>query len=286
MKQVNDIISKDEYTFIIDELHKILENHNAQLHNMCRDYYQKTDGIWPIIKYVLDRIETIFNLLIMQEAVWDAEIIFRSMLEVYFRIKYIILDPSEYDNKLNEYWHIMHDINKIKQSNKLSLYSNSIFQIPHHNLIYQPLLLNKNDLDNIITKYPSSVRKEISKKWAINEIINLLQKATGFETIGLLSFEYQRISHIVHGDEMGIGIIQERYNRKQEEYEITTISHIFRLFSTLFTISHQLVCDIKLFLDTIDPKYEVLDKLPDILENKLNKLNDVIFSDKVYDDYR
>ena len=101
------------------------------------------------------------------------------------------------------------------------------------------------------------------------------------EILTTLSHSYRISSHVMHGDETGIGIINERKNRSKEEQEKGNSGHYLRLMSDCLTYQTMLSYELMLFL-----KLEEKTKFYFNNHNKINELEALIskYSGRVFDD--
>lgn len=103
-----------------------------------------------------------------------------------------------------------------------------------------------------------------------------------------LAHSYRMSSHVMHGDETGVLIIEERESRKQEEKDKANAGHYLRLMSDCSVYSAFVAIETMSFLNLPDKRkffFENQNTLEDIQE-LIKKYQGKVFDDPDYDKYR
>ncbi len=105
---------------------------NSTILRCCviKNHYQELTDIQPIVNFIDNRIDTIL-LLTENLRLWDAEMQFRSALEVTAKLSRIVLasDRDTRDKRISEFWDDMYEINILKRAKKARSYMNLPFDI-------------------------------------------------------------------------------------------------------------------------------------------------------------
>lgn len=219
---------------ITEKYFEIINLNNIELIGIIRDNYSSINSVYPLIEFVISRLEAVTKL-VVDDRLWDAEIIMRSALETFIKYMFVMTASKDQQKQLiDEYWNSLAEINHLKLSEQakknLSYFDNSEI----HRLAYLPLVLSEEYENELRKKWPKTERKRIEQKWSFTEMIFSISKAyegKPLEVIVTLTHSYRMSSHVMHGDETGINIIKERENRSKEEYEKAHAGHYLRLLS-------------------------------------------------------
>ena len=219
---------------ITQKYFEVINLNNLELIAILRDHIDEVNPIYPLIEFVISRLETVTTLVI-DDRIWDAEIILRSALETFTKFLFITTaEKDEQKKRIEEYWISLAEINKLKLSEQgkknLKHFGNSEL----HRLAYLPLVLSEEDENELRKKWTKSERQKVEQKWSFTEMILSISKAyegKPLEMLITLTHSYRMSSHVMHGDETGILIIKERESRSQEEYQKAHAGHYLRLLS-------------------------------------------------------
>jgi hypothetical protein len=223
----------------ITEVHLSLINlNNIELFRIIKNNYKEVEQIFPLIEFIIDRLETVTTLTISDKT-WDAEIVLRSALETFIKLVFITsADKTEQHKRLDEFWYDLAEVNSLKQSeqakkNLLYLGNNEI-----HKLAYSPNVLTDEQELKLRAKWSKTDRQRLEQKWSFTEMVISLSKNYRGKPMSMfvtLSHSYRMASHVTHGDETGILIISERNSRIQEEKDKAYFAHYLRLLSDCLT---------------------------------------------------
>lgn len=262
---------------------------NIELFGRIKKEPEKIKPLYPIIAFIIERLCTVTNLTI-QDSVWDAEIVYRCALETFMKFIFITTaEEPEQTVRLKEFWEDLAEIKSIKLSEqaKKNLHLFGDLEISH--LAYSPLLLTEENELRLKSKWPKVKRQQLEQKWSFTEIIVSLAKnyrGNPLESFIGFTHPYRMASHVSHGDETGILIIQERQSRSSEERDIANFAHYLRLMSDSFMFTtwtaietvNFLKQDVKFFLD--------LQKSLEDIRSIIDKYHLKVFDDPVYNKYR
>lgn len=211
-----------------------INKNNLELYRVVSLHLQEVQPIFPLLQFILSRIETV-TVLTTSDKLWDAEIILRSALETFVKFTFITsADKIEREKRLDEYWNLLAEVNAIKHSEQAKLNLKFLGHLETHNIAFTPILLPKKDENTLRSKWSKSARQKLEQKWSFTEMVASISKnyrGKPLELFTTLTHGYRMSSHVTHGDETGILIIVERNERTQEEQNVANFAHYLRLLS-------------------------------------------------------
>lgn len=241
------------------------------------------DGIIPLYEFILERLNAV-ALLVENDLTWDAEIVLRSVTECMVKYLYICLSPEgEREEKKKEFWEDLEEINRIKQSKQakrmLDLFpDNEIMQTT-----FKPIIVSREEEELITSKKSRKERQNLEQKWSFSELVRFLSENYGGINMPLilgLTHNYRMSSHLIHADETGISIIQERKTRTLEQQEVVNMAHFGRLYSDIVYYSIMAAIGImevlkedKQFYFTLGKTFEELNKIIEWYNNRIFDLD-------------
>ncbi|MEZ4935074.1 MAG: hypothetical protein R2788_23445 [Saprospiraceae bacterium] len=230
---------KDKHT-IVSTYYHCIDINNKELFDRLEKHYEKCNRLYPIIRFISERLSTVW-FLTLHDKLWDADIIDRSVLEVIIKLTFILKSPdkNEFETRLNEYWNDLWEISSLKHSDQAKKQL-TYFKDRHSQLAYIPLLLSEEEEMKLREKWNRKDRNRLTQKWSFSEMLFSLMKdydGQPFDMLIGLAHEYRMCSHIAHGDESGIGMIDERKSRKEDEREAVHRGHFIKLLSNCLAYS-------------------------------------------------
>jgi hypothetical protein len=282
---------EDDREVITQKYFELINLSNLELFGVIKEHLDESNQIFPIIKFILARVEVVLQLTI-SDKLWDAEIILRSAFET--TIKFIFITTStgeERDIKLEEYWDSLSKINSLKLSDQAKRNLRFFGDSQMHRFAYLPLILSEEKELELRQKWTKAERQKIEQKWSFTEMINQISKkneGTGLEMILALGHGYRMSSHVIHGDETGIGIIDERESRTPEERDKAHRGHYLRLFSDALSICSLIGIETMAFLSLSEKRKFFFDNVAKLKEIEAleEKYKGKVFDDPDYDQYR
>lgn len=224
---------KDKLT-IVNQYYECIEANNRELFSRLDNDISKSKSIYQLVKFIDDRLSAVWFLTI-NDKLWDADIIDRSVLEALMKLNFIVYAPTDEEKKkrLNEFWNDLWEINSLKHSEHskkhLKHFPDKLSQLAHLSVI-----LTDKEEEELKSKWNRKDRKALEQKWSFSEILFSLikdYKGQTFEMMIGLAHEYRMCSHIAHGDETGINIIAERKSRPDDQRQIVNRGHFIKLLS-------------------------------------------------------
>ncbi len=270
---------------------ELLNGSNILLFGIVKDHLVAAQPIIPIVTFIMQRLETVVELT-SSYRIWDAEIVLRSAMETFVKLLYITTaSDDDRSKRLDEFWISLAEINSIKMSEQAKKNLKIFGESEVHRVAYMPLLLPEHLEVELSEKWPRKKRQEVEKRWSFTEIINYIaseRKGTPWENITALSHGYRMSSHVAHGDEIGIQIIEERNSRSDEERNKSDRSHYLRLLSDCLVFTTQTGAMTMLYLELDNDQHLFFDIMKDIqsIEELEAKYKDKIFEESYYDKYR
>ncbi len=281
----------EDKIIITEKYIELLNNSNIRLFEIVKEYLEETQTVFPLAVFIFERIETVIELTSCYR-IWDAEIVLRSAMETFIKFMYITTaSKEERAQRIDEFWNSLAEINSIKMSEQakknLQVFENSEV----HRIAYTPLILPEKLEAELRKKWPRKNRKEVEKRWSFSEIINEISsknKGTPLENIVALSYGYRMSSHVMHGDETGIQIINERNSRPEEEKNKSYRSHYIRLLSDCLAITTQtgVLTMHYLGLEKEQEYFSDILKEIEVIEDLEDKYKDKIFEETYYNKYK
>jgi len=276
---------------ITETYFETLNLNNLELFGVIKEHLDEIQPIFPIIKFVISRLETV-STLTTDDRIWDAEIVLRSALETLIKLLFIInADEDEQKKRIDEYWNQLSEINSLKLSNQAITNLECFPESEAHKLAYSPIILSEEKLNQLRTKWSKKERQKLEQKWSFSQMIMSLSKnfnGKEFKMLEGLLYSYRMCSHVTHGDETGVLIIEERDGRSPDQKDIAYNAHYLRLISDCAWYSYWLTINVLKFLKVEEKiKYfsENMTRLEKV-ENLCKKYHDLLFDDEDYDKYR
>lgn len=281
----------EDKEIITQKYFEIINHNNIELIGVIKDNYEQISPVFPLIEFILARLETIATLII-DDRIWDAEIIMRSALETFIKFLFITTaDKDEQLRRIEEYWQYLSEINKLKLSEQAKRNLKYFTDSEMHKLAYLPLVLSDEEENEIRAKWTKAERQKLEQKWSFTEMILSISKANEnnpLEMVATLAHGYRMSSHVMHGDETGIQIITERQSRSAEEFEKAHAGHYLRLLSDCSVYCAFIGIETVSFLGLDEKRdffFKNLDKLDEV-KNLFERYKDRVFDDEMYSQYR
>lgn len=255
-------------------------------------YNPQLESIYPLVRFTMDRLHAVLTLTV-NYMLWDAEIILRSVIESYVKLAFICSaeNQDEQKKRLDEYWILLAEILELKESEQAKKNLDLLPQSESHRIAFSPIVLSEEREKELRVKWTKKERQRLEQKWSFTEILNSLSKNYNGKPqpiFDVLSYSYRTSSHITHGDETGVLIIQERDSRTIEEQEKAYNGHYLRLLGDVLSLSTQVAFECINFLKQPKESQFFIDNSNSIkeVENLEKKYKGRVFEDKDYDRYR
>lgn len=219
---------------ITERFFEVINTNNIELFGIIKENLVEVNQIFPLIKFIISRLETVITLT-TSDRLWDAEIVLRSALEAF--VKFMFITTAKGDERMkriDEYWNLLPEVTSIKQSNQAKKNLEFFGESETHRLAYSPLVLHEELEKELREKWPKPDRQRLEQKWSFSEIVLSISrenKGHPLEMLGTLAHSYRMSSHVMHGDETGVLIIEERQSRSKEERDKVNAAHYLRLMS-------------------------------------------------------
>lgn len=257
---------------------------NIECFGLIKENFEKVRKVFPLIEFILERVETMTTL-ILDNRLWDAEIVNRSALETLVKFLFIITaGEQEKEKRLTEFWESLAEINSLKQSMQTTRNLKYFGESEIHRVAFSPLILPESLEVSLREKWTKAERLKLEQKWSFTEMLLSISKTfhgKPFETLIALSHSYRMGSHVLHGDETGILIIKERNSRSHNEKLIAERGHYLRLLSDCFAYCILIAVEISEYLNLKEKTDEFIE-----IRNKVDSISDLIskYSGKVFED--
>ena len=262
---------------------------NKELFTRLSNNTKKSGDIYQIVNFITDRLAAVW-FLTRNDMLWDADIIDRSALETLIKLVFIVQSPDENEQKqrLTEFWSDLSEIHSLAQSEQ-SKKQVKYFKDKASQLAHLPMILTEEQELVLRNKWNKRDRNKLSQKWSFTPMLYSIAESYNGKPLDMivgLAHEYRMCSHLSHGDETGIGIIEERRSRPERDRELVHRAHLIKLLSnclayaswTAVTVMEYLGEDKKFFFDI----YQKLDQI-----KKLEQpYHEAVFDDPDYDKYK
>ena len=237
------------FDYIVDEVQNLLDS-NPDVVN----------SIQPLAKFIIDRSATV-ALLTQQRKLWDAEIIFRAILEVLS--KFLIITTQENENdlnkKLDEYWSQISDMERLR-------YSKVVENIVEGGNIYdadkfKETILTDEERTELESKVPKAKQQVLSNDWSFNVIVRELYKNPKLNPLvskEVLHFFWKMSSHVAHGDKVGLNAIRLRL-LIEEGKEFRDTTQYLKLIKGVTTSCYWVAAQLASFVKDTKKNEEILE---------------------------
>ncbi|WP_165044758.1 DUF5677 domain-containing protein [Dysgonomonas sp. ZJ709] len=248
--------------------------------------------IYPLVKFTMDRLHSVLTLTV-NFMIRDAEIILRSAIESLIKLTFICSAESKDEQKirLDEYWVSLAEILELKESEQAKKNLRTLPDSQKHKIAFLPIILSEEREKELREKWTKKKRQQLEQKWSFTELLNSLSKnykGKPYPILDVLSYSYRMSSHVTHGDETGVLIIQERDSRSIEEQEKAYNGHYLRLLSDVLTLCTQVAFECIAFIEKPEELHFFVENLNQIkaIEYLEKKYKGRVFEDVAYDQYR
>lgn len=211
------------------------------------------DMSWKHFDYSVKRSNSIV-ILIQNNAFWDAEILARPLIECTVRLCFVCYSPREERRTLvKEYNESLYEINKLEQSEKAKKSLTIAPARDRGRVLLEGLILSSEEEDRIRASWPKSRRQALKQKWSFSEMVRQLDKWTKpFFKADLFSafiHSYGISSHLIHADESGIGVINDRERRADQERHMMDTAHMHNLLDLVLVSSMLMTAGLSIALN-------------------------------------
>jgi hypothetical protein len=205
--------------------------------------------LFPFVRFIIDRADTVFVLAGMDK-IWDAEMVQRAMNEAFMKLMYTLVpgDMEVIEQRLKEYWEIMHMHDAKRHSEKCKL----LIKAGVVGKNFQSMVLTEEQEAEILADPiwgMKSQRDQLKTRWGYTEMLKDVMKRLGVENVPSFDFfgyYYKMSSHIVHADERGLRVIDERRQRHPLWLKVTNIAN----FTKLLRVNNEMLFWVRFVADT------------------------------------
>lgn len=148
-------------------------------------------------------------ILLLEQAIFDADILLRTVMEGTIKYCYLMTGTiEERNNKEYIYRECLSEIDKITDHYKAADTIKILKEFSYNNLKpFESLLLDNDLLEDLQLKYPSKIRKQLKNEWSYQSLLrSLAESANEYKAqLGTIS-TYALTSHFIHYDWTGISM--------------------------------------------------------------------------------
>jgi hypothetical protein len=214
--------------------------------NFCMPVLKDANQVEPQTGFVLNLLGLSCHttsesalLLTRYARVWDAEVLYRSVLEG--TVKYLFMchaDPAVRATRVAEYWQLLPEHDRLKRHERIAQFRSLIGKTSPSSETLGDLLLTDEEAAALRAQYPRKQRKALAQQWSFSEIIKaLVEEIPGKEELGMLAHAYGSASHTVHQDADGTAMIYERLRRGEQRRELIELAHASRQVNDAFSFA-------------------------------------------------
>jgi|GEM_PF-1123756 len=191
--------------------------------------------------YCIERINSIL-LLLQHNSLWDAEIVARPLIECSVRLCYVCYAPtgSQID-LIQEYDRSLYEINRLEQSERAKKSAASEYSYDGSDVDPNPSILSEDAENHLRSLWPKSTRKALKQKWSFSEMVRQIDIWTKpyfkRELFSGFIYSYGIGSHLIHADESGMGLVQNRNQKEPDEIKMVERAHLLKLLNLVLTSS-------------------------------------------------
>jgi hypothetical protein len=205
-------------------------------------------GLPPLARFVCAQLFIDCNLssesvllLIKEGKEWDADLISRSVMEGTFKFTYLLQGRHEdIERKANEYWEILPLFHRIRHSENVE---NFLRHIPDADeqkwRALTELTIHDSEVEVIRSQFSKSARRALEEQWSFFGICKSFASSenAGLRVFSSLAHGYAMSSHLLHKDADGIGMVWERFGRKEQRQQAVKLGHSARVVSDVCSFS-------------------------------------------------
>jgi len=259
--------------FDYNEIKSAVKSESAKSFNKTSLYFKELIknnidefiDIIPITNFISERIFTVIHLLEVDK-VWDAEIILRTVLESFMKALYILTqrNPKDYAERLDEYWGVLDEIERINQSEKAKefLKNDRILNIE----TIKGLILSEEEekeIKNIPSWSNRKYRVALKNSWSYSGILLYLmkdEKTPPLISFELLQFYYKISSHIAHGDKTGINLVRRFPKPSHDRVKLQDITQYIKIVKIINDITSWLSLELAIHTANQEAINKIMDE--------------------------
>jgi hypothetical protein len=217
-------------SLMFDLIHDARDTH-PELHGFSSRHFS----------FCIERINSIL-LLLQHNSLWDAEILARPLIECTVRLCYVCYAPAGLQTELiQEYDRSLYEINRLEQSERAKKTAVSDYPSDGLDDTRNPSILSEDAENHLRSLWPKSKRQALKQKWSFSEMVRQLGLWTKPHFRGELFspfiFSYGISSHLIHADESGMGVVQNRNEKEPDEIKMVERAHLLKLLNLILTSS-------------------------------------------------
>jgi hypothetical protein len=135
-------------------------------------------------------------------AIWEADILLRTLFEGTLKYIYILQDCLDEKSELiEEYYSIIPEMQKISDHEKAVEAINTLKLVGVDKHPFQVSILSVEELEKLKERYPKNRIKDLSQKWSYKNILrNLIIKDNTYKLLASTLYAYSLSSHLIHYD--------------------------------------------------------------------------------------
>lgn len=171
---------------------------------------------------------------------WDAEILYRSVLEGTFRFAFLCCgNEAERDRRFMEFTEALPDVARLKRDDRArQVLSTREDPSTEEDRPYRDLLLSPAEAAELKEKYPSAERRTLNNRWGFVSIAEQLCKDDPPVKLanGMLH-AFMMSSHAAHKDIESLRMVWDREGREKARKDALELAHAARVLQELIQFS-------------------------------------------------
>ncbi len=179
-------------------------------------------------------------ILLQNQAVFDADILLRSIMEGTVKYCYLMIGNSdEKESKCDEYEHILYEIDRLNDHKKAKEAVEILKTFSQNNTgPFESMILSEEEATILAEKYPAKTKNRITNKWSYQTLLRTLSSdhEEYKAQLGTLS-TYATICHNCHYDWTGVSARNEEIMSSPDgSNELYDYMHALRIASNVLSM--------------------------------------------------
>ena len=168
--------------------------------------------------------------LIQLGRVWDAAILQRSVLEGTIRFMYLLNDPDELHQKIDEFSGTLEEIAWLRLTKKVHSFLETLGEErldEGSQKTLESMMLTESEQFRLSEKHNKRERRQIEDRWSFGKLLENLVQANTLPIQSAADFQYRylKASQSIHGNPLGLASFYERAHRAEPNRTWATYAH-------------------------------------------------------------
>lgn len=223
---------------MVVEADQLIKNAFLSLSPLYKEGFPSYQDVTVPLFTVLHSTSESILILLLNGALFEADILLRSLMEGTVKYCYLMSTDSEVrEKRYQEYKNDLSEIDKLLDHRK-ALEAVEILHAFNSNSTkpFELSILNDDIVESLEQLYPNRKRNEIKQKWTYGHMLNELAKENAEYEAQLASISsYSLMSHFCHFDWTGVSMRNEQITTAARGDETLDVAHGMRIISNVMT---------------------------------------------------